>query len=91
MWAEASQAASGTKSQVVAALHQAANATGTDFQYLLGTAMRESGLKTQAKSNTSSASGLFQFVDQTWMGLIKNIRGNTGWAERLRQRHHAGS
>ncbi len=78
MQAEAASALSGTKSQIVAALQQAASATGTDFQYLLDTAQRESGLKTQAKSATSSASGLFQFVDQTWMGLVKKYGAQYG-------------
>lgn len=59
------------KSQVIAALRQASAATGSDFHYLLGTAMRESGLKTHAQSSTSSAQGLFQFVGQTWLGLVK--------------------
>jgi hypothetical protein len=57
---------------VVAALKNAAQVTDTDFQYLLGTAMRESGLKTNAQSLASSAGGLFQFLDQTWLGLVKN-------------------
>jgi transglycosylase-like protein with SLT domain len=65
------EAANTTRNDVLAALHQASAATGSDFQFLLGTAMRESGLKPQAKSSTSSASGLFQFVDQTWLGLVK--------------------
>lgn len=56
---------------VVAALKNAAAATGSDFHYLLGTAMRESSLKANAQSSTSSAAGLFQFVDQTWFGLVK--------------------
>jgi hypothetical protein len=56
---------------VVSALKQAAATTGSDFHYLLGTAMRESSLKPLAQSATSSATGLFQFVDQTWLGLIK--------------------
>lgn len=56
---------------VVAALKSAAAATGSDFHYLLGTAMRESSLKANAQSSTSSAAGLFQFVDQTWLGLVK--------------------
>lgn len=60
------------KSQVIAALKQASVQTGSDFHYLLGTAIRESGLKTQAQSSTSSACGLFQFVGQTWLGLIKD-------------------
>jgi hypothetical protein len=57
--------------RVVAALQKAASATGSDFHYLLGTAMRESSLKPNATSNSSSAAGLFQFVDQTWLGLMK--------------------
>src|SRR5471032_1938859 len=57
---------------VVAALKNAAQATGSDFHYLLGTAMRESSLKPGAQSATSSAAGLFQFVDQTWLGLVKD-------------------
>jgi hypothetical protein len=65
------EAATVTRNDVLAALHQASAATGSDFQLLLGTAMRESGLKPQAKSSTSSATGLFQFVDQTWLGLVK--------------------
>ncbi len=60
-----------TRSDVIAALHQASAVTGSDFNYLLDTAMRESSLKPQAKSTSSSASGLFQFVGQTWLGLVK--------------------
>ena len=59
-------------STVVSALRSAAAATGSDFNYLLGTAMRESSLKPGAQSSTSSATGLFQFVDQTWLGLVKS-------------------
>ncbi len=70
MQAEAANSST-DRSQVIAALQQASRATGSDFHYLLGTAMRESSLKTQAQSSTSSACGLFQFVGQTWLGLIK--------------------
>ncbi|MES2473798.1 MAG: transglycosylase SLT domain-containing protein [Pseudomonadota bacterium] len=56
---------------MLAALKHAAAATGSDFHYLLGTAMRESSLKPNAQSSTSSATGLFQFIDQTWLGLVK--------------------
>jgi hypothetical protein len=56
---------------VVQALQKAAATTGSDFHYLLGTAMRESSLKPNATSSSSSATGLFQFVDQTWLGLVK--------------------
>lgn len=60
-----------SRNAILAALHQASAATGSDFNYLLDTAMRESGLKSVAKSTASSASGLFQFVEQTWLGLVK--------------------
>jgi hypothetical protein len=59
------------RTDVLAAIKQASVATGSDFNYLLDTAMRESSLKPQAKSDTSSASGLFQFTGQTWLGMVK--------------------
>jgi hypothetical protein len=67
-----------SSSPVVAALRKASEATGSDFGYLLKTAMRESNLKTDAKAATSSAAGLFQFVDQTWLGLVKSYGGKYG-------------
>ncbi|HXM00561.1 MAG TPA: transglycosylase SLT domain-containing protein, partial [Rhizomicrobium sp.] len=70
MLAEAAQTAS-NRTEVLAAIKQASAATGSDFNYLLDTAMRESSLKPQAKSSSSSAVGLFQFVGQTWLGMIK--------------------
>jgi hypothetical protein len=56
---------------VIGALSRAAARTGADFGYLLQTAMRESSLNPNAQASTSSASGLFQFVDQTWLGTVK--------------------
>ena len=56
---------------VLAALKNASKKTGLDFDFLLHTAMRESNLDVQAKSKASSASGLFQFVEHTWLGLVK--------------------
>src|SRR5579862_2906189 len=65
-------------SDVMAALHAASSKTGLDFDYLLHTAMRESSLNSQAKSKASSASGLFQFVEQTWLGLVKQFGDRYG-------------
>src|ERR1700680_1539887 len=58
-------------SAVPGAIRQAAQATGTSFRYLLATAQVESGLEPQAGASTSSARGLFQFVEQTWLGTMK--------------------
>ncbi len=58
---------------VETAIRRAAGATGVDFQFLLSTANRESGLNPQAKARTSSAAGLYQFVDQTWLSALKRF------------------
>ncbi len=60
----------GPRTSVMAALHAASERTGVSFDYLLRTAQRESGLESGAKASTSSASGLFQFIDQTWLGMV---------------------
>lgn len=59
---------------------KASQATGVDFSFLLGTANRESGLRPSAKAPTSSAAGLYQFVDQTWLGTLKKYGGKHGYA-----------
>jgi hypothetical protein len=58
-------------SSVTGAIKQAADATGAGFSYLLATAKIESGLKPDVKAATSSATGLFQFIDQTWLQTMK--------------------
>ena len=65
-------------SQITTALQQASARTGTDFNYLLKTAMRESSLNCDAKSSTSSACGLFQFTEQSWLGTMKQDGGDLG-------------
>jgi hypothetical protein len=62
---------SAARSTVTGAIQQAAQATGTSFNYLLATAQVESGLNPQAGASTSSARGLFQFIEQTWLATIK--------------------
>lgn len=66
-------------SAVTGAIRQAAQATGTSFQYLLATAQVESGLNPQAGAATSSARGLFQFVEQTWLGTMKQSGAALGY------------
>lgn len=56
---------------VAFAIERASARTGADFDYLMKTAARESSLNPDAKAGTSSAAGLFQFIDQTWLGMIK--------------------
>ena len=64
---------------VTGAIQQAAKATGTSFQYLLATAKVESNLNPDAAAKTSSAGGLFQFIEQTWLGTIKEAGPSLGY------------
>src|SRR5713226_2291014 len=56
---------------VTSAIRNAASATGTSFGYLLATAKVESDLDPNLTMRSSSATGLFQFIDQTWLGTLK--------------------
>jgi len=62
-------------------LRQAADATGISFDYLIKTAKRESNLNPEAKAASSSATGLFQFIEQTWLGLVKRQGPQLGLAD----------
>src|SRR3974390_1084399 len=57
--------------QITGAIRQAAQSTGISFEYLLTTAQIESNLNPAAQASTSSAKGLYQFIDQTWLGTMK--------------------
>jgi hypothetical protein len=58
-------------SQIAGAIQKAAQSTGISFEYLLTTARIESNLNPSAQASTSSAKGLYQFIDQTWLGTMK--------------------
>ncbi len=77
------QAAKAT-SPVVDAIRQGARASGADFEYLLATAQRESSLDPAARARTSSATGLFQFIEQTWLGMVKKEGAKIGLSEEAR-------
>ncbi|HEY4141156.1 MAG TPA: transglycosylase SLT domain-containing protein [Pseudolabrys sp.] len=57
--------------QITGAIRQAAQTSGISFEYLLTTAKIESNLNPAAQASTSSAKGLYQFIDQTWLGTVK--------------------
>lgn len=73
-------AVQGLRGVVEAAIQRASNATGVDFSFLMRTANRESGYNPKAKAPTSSAAGLFQFVDQTWLATLKRHGAKYGYA-----------
>ena len=70
-----------TAGPVVDAIQQGAARTGASFDYLLATAQRESALDPAAKNGGSSATGLFQFIEQTWLGTLKSDGPRLGLGE----------
>lgn len=66
-------------SRVTGAIQKAARVTGAGFDYLLKTALRESNFDPNLKASTSSATGLFQFIDQTWLSTLKQDGGALGY------------
>jgi hypothetical protein len=65
--------------RVAGAIKQAASSSGTSFQYLLTTAKMESDFNPTAGASTSSAHGLFQFIDQTWLTTVKEAGAQFGY------------
>ena len=68
---------------VRAAIARASQATGMDFDYLLAQAKLESSLDPSAKAPTSSAAGLYQFTQGTWLQTLDRHAGRHGmeWAD----------
>src|SRR5262245_8667510 len=71
-------ATSGGTPQITGAIRQAAQSTGISFDYLLTTAKIESNFNPSAQASTSSAKGLYQFIDQTWLGTMKQDGASLG-------------
>lgn len=67
--------------RVVHAIQKASAKTGVDFAYLLENAAAESSFNPLAKAKTSSATGLFQFIESTWMSMVKNHGHKYGLGE----------
>ncbi|MCP4621143.1 MAG: transglycosylase SLT domain-containing protein, partial [Bradyrhizobium sp.] len=58
-----------------------ASTTGASFEYLLATAKMESNFNPKAAATTSSARGLYQFIDQTWLGTVKEAGSQLGYGK----------
>lgn len=64
------------------AIAAASQKTGVDFNYLMGQAQVESGFRADARAGTSSATGLYQFIEQSWLAVMKDhgAEHGLGWA-----------
>jgi hypothetical protein len=70
-----------SRARIAGAIKQAASTTGTSFEYLLATAKMESNFNPKASATTSSARGLYQFIDQTWLGTVKEAGSQLGYGK----------
>jgi len=66
---------------IKAAIAQAAAQTGESFDYLVRTAARESSFRPDIQNANSSATGLFQFIESTWMKMVKNFGEKYGLSD----------
>jgi len=70
---------------VTRSIRQASASTQVDFGFLLATATQESGLKADAKSSTGTATGLFQFIDSTWLQMVQRFGAKYGIGDLAQQ------
>ena len=75
---------------VEAAIRRASSATGVDYDFLMKTARRESAMNPSAQARTSSAAGLFQFIEQTWLATVKQHGAQHGYGQYADLIHKGG-
>lgn len=71
----------GIPQRIAAAVQAASSSAGVDFAYLVKKAAAESGFDAEAEAKTSSATGLFQFIERTWLGLVADHGEKHGLGE----------
>lgn len=69
------------KADIFAILAQVGKAKGVDPSLLIAIANIESSLNPLAKATTSSATGLFQFIESTWVNLVKIYGKENGFKD----------
>jgi hypothetical protein len=70
---------SGAGARITSSIQSASQTTGIGFEYLMQTAARESDFNPSARASTSSARGLFQFIESTWLGTMKEAGPQYGF------------
>ena len=76
---------------IVETVVRAAEATETDPVYLMALADKESSFLPENKARTSSAEGLFQFVERTWLEVVRDFGAKHGLAPEAALIKTAGS
>jgi len=66
---------------VLSGIKSASKSTGVDFGYLMAQAAQESSFQADARASTSSATGLYQFLDSTWLSMMRTHGAKYGFAD----------
>ena len=84
--------AAATQQRITAAIADASARTGVNFDYLMDQAQLESGMRPDARAQTSSATGLYQFTNQTWLATLKQHGPTHGldWASSAITQNRSG-
>lgn len=72
-------------SKVLSGIRRASAATGIDFGYLMAQAAQESGFRSDARASTSSAAGLYQFIESTWLAMVRDHGAKHGAGDLAKQ------
>ena len=64
---------------------RASRVVGADPTLLMAIADKESSFSTAVKAQTSSATGLYQFIDQTWLGVVNEFGSKHGLQQEAKQ------
>ena len=66
---------------LVETIVKAARVTGIDPALLMAIADKESSFSTHVQARTSSATGLFQFIERTWLHVVRDFGARHGLAK----------
>lgn len=69
---------------------RAGRVVGADPTLLMAVADKESAFSTTVQAKTSSATGLYQFIEQTWLGVVYEFGARHGLANEARLIGRAG-
>jgi len=72
-------------SAVLAAIRLGSLRTGVEFPYLMELASVESSFNPRASASTTSAAGLYQFKEETWLEAVRRHGGKYGLKRYARQ------
>lgn len=71
----------GVPQAIYQAVADASDRTGVSFSYLMHKASVESSFEADAQSRSSSAKGLYQFVENTWLAMVDRYGDKYGLGE----------